>query len=137
MELAQNIIKKQFDKKKKIPQGLKEEDNIWLEVKKIHSKKLSKKLDQKKYRLFRILKDIGQGVFQLKLPEEQIIHNMFNEDLLTCCKEPQFQEQCIDLAPPSRIINEDEHDQWITKTGLPLTKEAIEDYQTRISSQNL
>ena len=70
MELAQNIIKKQFDKKKKIPQGLKEEDNIWLEVKKIHSKKLSKKLDQKKYRLFRILKDIGQGVFQLKLPEE-------------------------------------------------------------------
>ena len=53
---------------------------------------------------------------------------MFNEDLLTCCKEPQFQEQCIDLAPPSMIINEDEHDQWITKTGLPHTKEAIEDY---------
>jgi len=30
-----------------------------------------------------------------------------------------------------------EHDQWIVKTGLPHTKEAIEDYWTRILSQNL
>ena len=31
----------------------------------------------------------------------------------------------------------DEHDQWITETGLPYVKEAIEDYQTRYSSRNL
>ena len=30
-----------------------------------------------------------------------------------------------------------EYDQWITKTGLPHTKEAIEDYWSRCSSQNL
>ena len=28
----------------------------------------------------------------------------------------------------------DEHNQWITETGLPHTKEAIEDYWSRISS---
>ena len=63
MELAQDIMKKQFDKKKQNPQELKEGDNVWLEAKNIHSNKLSKKLDQKRYRPFRILKDIGQGVF--------------------------------------------------------------------------
>ena len=30
-----------------------------------------------------------------------------------------------------------EHDQWIAETGLPHAKGVIEDYWTRISSQNL
>ena len=92
-----------------------------------------------------------------------MIHNVFNDDLLTYCKEPQFQGQHMDPVPPPTIINKeeeykveevrkhgkqgwgtqflvhwkgygDEHDQWITETGLPHTKEAIEKYWTRISS---
>ena len=31
----------------------------------------------------------------------------------------------------------DEHDQLIAETGLPHTKETIEDYWTRVSSRNL
>jgi len=69
MDKAKETIKKQFDKKRQNPQGLKEGDNIWLEAKNIHSNRPSKKLDQKRYRPFRILKVIGQGAFQLKLPE--------------------------------------------------------------------
>jgi len=42
---------------------------MWLESKNIHSNRLSKKLDQKRYRPFRISKDIGLEVFQLELPE--------------------------------------------------------------------
>ena len=128
--------------------------------------RLLKKLDQKKYRPFKILKTIGQEVFQLKLPEGWIIHDMFNEDLLTQCKEPHYKDQHMEPALPSDIINEEEeyeveeirkhqkkrwetqyvvhwkdyrneHDQWITKIGLPHTKEAIEDYWIRILSQNL
>jgi len=71
-------------------------------------KPTSKKLNQKRYRPFRILKDIGQGAFQLKLPEEWIIHNVFNEDLLTRCKEPHFKGQHVELAPPPTIVNEEE-----------------------------
>ena len=56
---------------------------MWLENKNIQSNWLSKKLDNKRYRPFRILKDIGLGAFQLELPEEWVIHNMFNKDLLT------------------------------------------------------
>ena len=67
-----------------------------------------KKLDKKRYRLFKILKNIGQGVFQLELPERWMIHNVFNEDLLTRCRELHFPGQHMELAPPPDIINKEE-----------------------------
>ena len=95
-----------------------------------------------------------------------MIHNMFNEDLLTQYSKPHFKGQYMDLAPPPEIINEEEeykveevrnyrkqecgiqflvywkeyeneHDQWITEIGLPHAKKAIEDYWSRILGQNL
>ena len=95
-----------------------------------------------------------------------MIHNVFNEDLLTQCKEPQYQGQHVDPAPLPDIINEEEeyeveeirkhqkkergtqylvhwkgygneHNQWIVEMGLPYAKGAIEDYWTRILSRNL
>ena len=81
---------------------------MWLENKNIHSNKPSKKLDQKRYKFFRITKEIGQETFQLKLPEGWMIHNMFNEDLLIQCKKPQFKGQHMEPAPPLDIINEEE-----------------------------
>jgi len=83
MEIAKEAMKRQFNKKRWNPQGLKEENNVWLEAKNIYSKKPSKKLDQKRYRPFKISKNIGQGTFQLELSEGWMIYNMFNEDLLT------------------------------------------------------
>ena len=70
MEIVQEAMKKQFNKKIRNPQELKVGDNMWLENKNIHSNKPLKKLDQKRYGPFRISKDIGQGVFQLKLLEK-------------------------------------------------------------------
>ena len=159
-------MKKQFDKKRQNPQRLKVRENVWLKNKNIQSNRPSKKLDQKRYRPFRILKDIGSEVFQLELLEGWAIHNMFNEDLLTRCVEPKFKGQYKDPTPPPMIINEkeeykveevkkhrkqgrrtqylvhwkrykDEHNQWITELGLPHTREVIEDYWKRYSSQNL
>jgi len=83
MEEAQENMKKQFDKKRRNPQGLKVGNNVWLENKNIHLNQPSKKLDNKRYRPFRISKDIRSGVFELELPEGWMIHNVFNEDLLT------------------------------------------------------
>ena len=159
-------MKRQFDKKRKNSQGLKVGNNIWLENKNIQLNWPSKKLDQKRYGLFKISKNIGLGVFQLELPEEWTIYNMFNKDLLTWCNEPKFKGQHKELAPPPTTINEkkeyeveeiiknrkwsrvtqylmhwkgygDKHDQWITELGLSHTKEVIEDYWTRCLSWNL
>jgi len=163
---AQKNMKRQFDKKRRNPQGLKVRDNIWLENKNIYLNRLSKKLDQKRYRPFRILKNISLGVFQLELLEEWAIHNVFNKDLLTRCNEPQFKNQHMEPTPLPTIINEeekykvekvrkyrkrdrgmqylvhskgykDEHDKWIVELGFPHAMEIIEDYWTRCSSQNL
>jgi len=83
MEEVQKNMKKQFDKKRRNPQGLKVGDNVWLENKNIHLNRPSKKLDNKRYGQFRISKDIGSGVFELELPKGWMIHNIFNKDLLT------------------------------------------------------
>ena len=116
----------------------------------------SKKLDNKRYRPFKISKNIRSGAFELELPEGWMIHNVFNEDLLTRCVEPKFQEQHKDPASSPVIINEEEyeveevwkhrtrgrgmqylvhwkgygneHNQWIAESGLPYAKQIIEDY---------
>jgi len=166
MEEAQRSMKKQFNKKRRNPQGLKAGDHVWLENKNIHSNRPSKKLDNKRYGPFKISKNIGSGAFELELPEEWMIHNVFNEDLLIRCVEPKFQGQCRNPAPPLVIINEEEeyeveevrkhrtrgremqylvhwkgyrdkHDQWIAELGLPHAKQAIEDYWMRYLSRNL
>ena len=110
MKEAQKSMKKQFDKKRRNPQGLKVGNNMQLENKNIHLNKLSKKLDQKRYKSFRISKDIGLEAFQLELLEGWIIHNMFNKDLLIRCNEPQFKGQYIELASLSTIINKEEYE---------------------------
>ena len=108
MEEAQKSIKKQFDKKRRNPQELKVGDNVWLENKNIHSNQPSKKLDNKRYEPFRILKDIGLGAFELELSEGWMIHNVFNKDLLTWYMELKFKGQHEEPAPPPMIINEEE-----------------------------
>ena len=147
MKEAQKNMKRQFDKKRRNSQGLKVRDNMWLENKNIYSNQLSKKLNQKRYGSFKISKDIGLGAFQLDLLEGWMIHNVFNEDLLTRCREPHYKRQHMEPAPPPTIINEEEeykveevqkyrkcgkgmqylvhwkdygneYDQWITESGL-------------------
>ena len=141
-------------------------DQVWLENKNIHSNRPSKKLDNKKYRPFKISKDIGSEAFELELPEGWMIHNVFNEDLLTQCVEPKLQGQHKDPASPLVIINKEEeykveevrkhrtqgrgtqylvhwkgygnkHDQWIAESGLPHAKQVKGDYWTRCLSRNL
>ena len=90
MEEAQKNMKRQFDKKRRNPQGLKVGDYVWLENKNIQSNQPLKKLNNKRYGPFRISKDISLGAFQLELSEEWMIHNVFNEDLLIRYVELKF-----------------------------------------------
>ena len=108
IEEAQKNMKRQFDKRRQNPQGLKVGDNVWLENKNIQSNQTSKKLDQKRYGPFRISKDISLKMFQLELPEQWAIHNVFNEDLLTKCNELQFKGQHMEPVPLPTIINKEE-----------------------------
>jgi len=95
-----------------------------------------------------------------------MIHNVFNENMLTQCVEPKFKGQHEEPAPSPTIINEEEeyeieevrkhqkhgremqylvhwkgygdkHNQWIAEIELSHARETIEDYWARYSSQNL
>ena len=107
INMAKETMKRQFNNKRWNPQGLKEGDDVWLETKNIHLNRPLKKLDQKQYRSFKILKVIGQGAFQLKLPDRWIIHDVFNEDLLTQYKELQYKGQYMEPALLPDIINKE------------------------------
>ena len=109
------MMKRQFDKRRRNSQGLKVGNNVLLENKNIHLNQLSKKLNNKKYEPFKISKDIGSGIFELKLLEGWIIHNVFNENLLIQCVELKFKEQHKEPAPPPTIINEEEKEYEVEK----------------------
>jgi len=108
MERTKETIKKQYDKRTRQSQGLKTGEQVWLEARNIQTNQPSKKLDQKRYGPFTIKKKIRQRTYRLKLPEEWAIHDVFNEDLLTCCKKAEFASQHKDPAPLPDIINEEE-----------------------------
>jgi hypothetical protein len=57
-------------------------DDVWLEAKNLVVKGM-RKLLPKRYGPFKVLKHIGQVVYQLKLPDTMKIHNMFHINLLT------------------------------------------------------
>ena len=69
IERTKKTIKKQYDRKRKQSQELKKREQVWLEAKNIQSTRFSKKLDQKRYGLFTIIKEIGQEAYRLELPE--------------------------------------------------------------------
>jgi len=155
-------MKRQYDKRTYQSQDLKTREQVWLEARNIQKNQLSKKLDQKRYRPFTIKEEIRQGAYKLELLEGWAIHDIFNEDLLICCKKAEFASQHKDPAPPPDIVNkeeeyevekirehckkgrdtqflihwkeyENEHDQWMAEANLPHTKEAIQDYWTQLS----
>ena len=69
IERTKETIKRQYDKKRRQLQELKKEEQVWLEAKNIQLNRLSKKLDQKRYGLFTIIEEIGQGAYRLELLE--------------------------------------------------------------------
>ena len=73
----------------------------------LRKNQVNTKENNKRYRPFRISKNIGSEAFQLELLEGWMIHNIFNKDLLTQCVELKFKGQHEKPAPPLIIINEE------------------------------
>ena len=130
---------------------------MWLEAKNIHTEQGSAKLDNKRYGPFEVTRTIGHRAYELKLPTTWMIHNVFNENLLTQWREPKFQKQKNTTPPPPEIINKKEEyeieairkhrkqgnsiqylvhwkgysnkdDEWIPESGLGHAKELLKDY---------
>jgi len=71
---VQECIRKYYNFKKSKGLDLKEGDKVWLLYKNFKSRQLSKKLDHKKIRLFKIVIKISEVIYRLDLPVKMKIY---------------------------------------------------------------
>jgi hypothetical protein len=73
-------------------------DKVWLDGKDIKSDRPSKKLDDKRYGPFKIIKIIGPNAYKLQLPPSMKVHPVFN----TVKLRPYVQDTISGRKPPPR-----------------------------------
>ncbi len=83
---------------------------IWLNVKNIQIKKSFKKLEVKRYKLYRILKHLSRQVYHLKLSSKTCIHSIFNVSLLKsiCLRKKELNK----LLMKNLKLEKEIHDSW-------------------------
>ena len=84
-------------------------DKVWLSTKNLSIKGPTKKFAPKKVGPFEITKVMGPVTYQLKLPFQWRVHNVFHASLLSAYRENDFHGPNY-LEPPPDILNGEE--QW-------------------------
>jgi hypothetical protein len=81
---------------------------VWLEGVNLKLTHLKAKLDAKRYGPFQIIKEVSPIVFQLALPPQWCIHNVFHTSLLTLYKEMEEHGENLMQPPPELIEGQEE-----------------------------
>jgi Chromo (CHRromatin Organisation MOdifier) domain len=110
IQAAQQLVTQRGQRKKgqRHYHGHAVRDQVWLKginLKLTHPKA---KLDAKRYGPFRITKEVSPVVFQLALPPQWRIHNMFHASLLTPYKEMEEHRENFMQPPPELIKGQEE-----------------------------
>ena len=81
---------------------------MWLNVKNIQIKKSFKKLEVRRYELYRILKRLSRQVYHLKLSSKTRIHSIFNVSLLKsfCSREKKLNESLVKDLELKKEVND-------------------------------
>jgi Chromo (CHRromatin Organisation MOdifier) domain len=85
-------------------------DLVWLEGTNLKLTHLKAKLDAKRYGPFIITKEISPVVFQLALPPQWRIHNIFHTSLLMPYKETEEHGENFAQPPPELIDGQEEYE---------------------------
>jgi hypothetical protein len=85
-----------------------EQDRVWLEATNLKTTHLTAKLASKRYGPFTILKKVSDVVFQLELPQQWKIHNVFHASLLTPYIKTELHGQNFPEPPPEIIEGDPE-----------------------------
>jgi Chromo (CHRromatin Organisation MOdifier) domain len=83
---------------------------VWLEGTNLKLTHPKAKLDAKRYGPFLIVKAISPMVFQLALPPQWRIHNVFHASLLTLYKETEEHGENFTQPPPELIEGQEEYE---------------------------
>ena len=100
LKRAAETMKHFYDRKRSDSREYEIGDKVYVEATNINTTRPAKKLDDKRYGPFEILKKVGPSSYKLKLPGTWKIHPVFNEALLTPYHPPTFPSQEKPLPPP-------------------------------------
>ena len=106
---AAETMKTFYDKKRADAHNYDKGDKVWLEGSNITTMRPSKKLGEKRYGPFKVLRKEGLMAYRLKLPTTwKKIHLVFNKALLTPYKPPVYPQQQLPRPAPPVIVEGDE-----------------------------
>ena len=100
---------KKWTKGKELEQRYKTGDQVWLEGRNLRVDRPSVKLAPKRYRPFKIRKVLLPITYQLALPPQWKIHDVFHADLLTPYHETELHRPNFTRPPPDLIDGEEEY----------------------------
>ena len=112
-EDAQKLMikaQKKWTKGREQEQRYKTGDQVWLEGRNLRIDRPSVKLAPKRYRPFKIRKVLSPVTYQLTLPPQWKIHDVFHADLLTPYHETELHGPNFTRPPPDLIDGEEEYE---------------------------
>ena len=112
-EEAQKLMikaQKKWTKGKEQEQRYKTGDQVWLEGRNLRIDRPSVKLALKRYGPFKIGKVLSPITYQLILPPQWKIHDVFHTDLLTPYHETELHGPNFTMPPPDLIDGEEEYE---------------------------
>jgi hypothetical protein len=81
-------------------------DTVWLNARNIHTNRPSRKLDNKRYGPFQIVKEVGKYAYQLELPPTMDTHPVFHVSLLEPVRNDCLPGQVIPAPEPIIVEGE-------------------------------
>src|SRR5688572_9867349 len=112
IKLANADMKAQADKRRRPSRDYKEGDKVWLEATNLNiagAPDTTKKLCDKRYGPFKVIKKIGASAYKLELPHGwKAINPTFNEALLSPYHPPEAAHQNRPTPPPPDLIDGEE-----------------------------
>ena len=109
LSLMQETMKKYYDRLRQPTREYQVGDKLWLEATNINTDRPAKKLDDKRFRPFPIIKKVGTSSYKLKLLATwKKISPVFNEALLSPYTPPQYPTQKQPEPPPPILVEGEE-----------------------------
>lgn len=98
-------MKRQYDKRTREAYQYQPGDLVWLEGTHIRTDRPTKKLEDRRYGPFKIIKQVGASAYHLDLPKTwRGIHPVLNESVLTPYHHPEFPSQSVTKPTASTAV---------------------------------
>ena len=115
IEQSQEISKRAYDKWKRDNPSFQVRDSVWLEATNLTTDEPSPKLASKRHGPFRIKDKLSDLTYQLELPAQWKIHDVFHVNVLSEAT-PDTIPNCVNPAPPPVKVNNEEF--WVIEKYL-------------------